>query len=78
MAFQGGFICQRVPLVGVVRAPVLAACGLAYAAGSTAMINGCYEKYDGRLRVLAAGQRWRPFEVTSSCDRHGPAVRLAR
>lgn len=78
MAIQGGFIRRRVALVGAVRAPVLAACGLAFAAGSSAVINGCDQKYNSRLRVLTAGQSWRPFEVASSCNRHGPAVRPAR
>lgn len=78
MAFQGGLIRRRVVLVGAVRASVLVACGLVCAAGSTAVINGRYQKLSGRLRVLTAGQSWWPFEVGGSGNRHGPAVRPAR
>jgi hypothetical protein len=54
MAFQGGFICRPVALVGTVQ------------------------KDNGRLRMLTAGQSWRPFDVVSSCNRHGPAAGPAR
>jgi hypothetical protein len=39
---------------------------------------GTVQKYNGWLRLLTTGQSWRPFEVVSSCNRHGPAAGPAR
>ncbi|WP_233512261.1 hypothetical protein [Micromonospora deserti] len=64
LLFQGGFFRR-------LMAP------LAYVAGPTADVTG-RQQDNAPLCPSAAAQRWRPFVVTSSRMRHGPAVGPAR